>query len=72
MIKSIAKNYVLGQPWGGLGDNLQYSNLPSLYSNKGDNFSVSVFNHERNKNIYNFCWKNNVVKFPSKLTDLET
>tara|TARA_B100000401_G_C52812710_1_gene724751 strand:- start:3389 stop:4210 length:822 start_codon:yes stop_codon:yes gene_type:complete len=59
MIKSIANNYVLGQPWGGLGDNLQYSNLPSLYSTKGDNFSVSVLNHERNKNIYNFCWKNN-------------
>ena len=31
MIKSTAKNYVLGQPWGGLGDNLQYSNLPKLF-----------------------------------------
>ena len=63
MIKSTAKNYVLGQPWGGVGDNLQYSNLPRLYKARGDKFSVSVFNHERNKNIYDFCWKNNPDSF---------
>tara|TARA_B100001093_G_C26859867_1_gene1029469 strand:+ start:2674 stop:3480 length:807 start_codon:yes stop_codon:yes gene_type:complete len=50
---------VLAQPWGGLGDNLQYSNLPKLYNNQNYDFKISYFNFERNKNIYNFCWKLN-------------
>ena len=33
------KNKVIfGQPWGGLGDNLAYSNLPRLYNQDNKNF----------------------------------
>ena len=27
-----------GQPWGGLGDNLQFTTLPKLFSEKGVDF----------------------------------
>jgi hypothetical protein len=54
---------VFGQPWGGLGDNLQYSNLPKLYHDSGKKFYVSAFNNVRNKNIRKFCWENNPYNF---------
>ena len=50
---------ILAQPWGGLGDNLQYSNLPKLFNDIGKKFYVSHANHVRNKNIYKFCWQSN-------------
>ncbi len=50
---------IFGQPWGGLGDNLAYSNLPKLYNNAGIKFKVSYFNSSRNREIFNFVWKNN-------------
>jgi len=50
---------IFGQPWGGLGDNLAYSNLPKLYSNVGIKFKISYFNSSRNREIFNFVWKNN-------------
>ena len=53
------KKVVFAQPWGGLGDNLQFSNLPKLYTSKNFQFQISYINHERNKNIYDFCWKSN-------------
>ena len=53
------KKAIFAQPWGGLGDNLQFSNLPKLYNNQGFQFKISYFNHERNTNIYDFCWKSN-------------
>ncbi|MDC3227031.1 hypothetical protein OBA39_02900 [Acidimicrobiaceae bacterium] len=59
MIKFQQEKVVLGQPWGGLGDNLQYSNLPELYYKKGIKFYVSIFNQTRNKNIDQFCWRDN-------------
>jgi hypothetical protein len=31
-------NVFFGQPWGGLGDNLQFTTLPKLYAEKGYNF----------------------------------
>jgi hypothetical protein len=48
-----------GQPWGGLGDNLQFTTLPRLYAERGDEFYVSARNAYRNPEIYNFCWKDN-------------
>ena len=56
MIKSDLEKAVFAQPWGGLGDNLQYSNLPELYDKEGVKFFVSFFNHTRNKQIDKFCW----------------
>tara|TARA_B100001250_G_scaffold114898_1_gene97338 strand:- start:904 stop:1716 length:813 start_codon:yes stop_codon:yes gene_type:complete len=53
------KNVYLAQPWGGLGDNFVFSNLPRLYSEKNINFSLSFLNHERNRQIKNIVWKNN-------------
>lgn len=49
----------LGQPWGGLGDNLQFSTLPRLYAERGDEFYLSSDNAYRNDEIYEFCWGNN-------------
>lgn len=47
---------ILHQPWGGLGDNLQYSTLPGLYSEKGDKFYISKDNVYRNPEIYELVW----------------
>ena len=52
-----------GQPWGGLGDNLQFTTLPKLFSEKGVDFFISKHNTYRNPEIYEFCWgKNPYVK----------
>jgi len=59
MINSDMDKAIFAQPWGGLGDNLQYSNLPELYHKKGNKFYVSFFNRTRNKNIDKFCWGEN-------------
>ena len=54
------KNKVIfGQPWGGLGDNLAFSNLPRLFNDVGKEFKVSYFNNSRNNEIFNFVWKKN-------------
>jgi hypothetical protein len=47
------------QPWGGLGDNLQFTTLPRLYAERGDEFYISSQNTYRNPEIYKFCWENN-------------
>lgn len=50
------------QPWGGLGDNLQFSNLPKLYNSIGTKFFISIFNYTRNKEIEDLVWiKNDFV-----------
>ena len=46
----MSKNVVFSQPWGGLGDNIQYSNLPLLYS-YWKNFYISRFNFVRSKEV---------------------
>jgi hypothetical protein len=57
------ENVYLGQPWGGLGDNLQFSSLPRLYHEQGIDFYLSNQNAYRNSEIYEFCWgKNPYVK----------
>ena len=50
---------IFGQPWGGLGDNLQFTTLPKLFSERGYEFYVSKHNAYRNSEIYKFCWENN-------------
>jgi len=48
---------VISQPWGGLGDNLQFSTLPKLYSDQGYEIYISKDNAYRNKEIYDLVWK---------------
>ncbi len=50
---------IFSQPWGGLGDNLSFSNLPKLYNEIDSNFYLSVLNNCRNKDIKEICWDNN-------------
>jgi len=47
---------VISQPWGGLGDNLQYSTLPELFSKNGYNVYISTNNRVRNQEIYDLVW----------------
>ncbi len=47
---------VLYQPWGGLGDNLQFSTLPELYAKNGVDFYISHQNAYRNDEIKNLVW----------------
>ena len=54
------KNSVyLAQPWGGLGDNFGFSNLPRLYKEQNIDFSLSFLKYTRSKEIRNLVWKNN-------------
>ena len=56
----MANNKVyFAQPWGGLGDQLAYSNLPRLYAEKGSKFYVSYLNYSRNKEITDLVWRGN-------------
>jgi hypothetical protein len=53
------KRAIFSQPWGGLGDNLAFSNLPRLYNEQGFKFYVSFLNYSRNNEISNIVWNNN-------------
>jgi hypothetical protein len=54
---------IISQPWGGLGDNLQFSTLPELYAKKGFNIYIAANNVYRNSEIYDIVWaKNPYVK----------
>jgi len=50
---------IISQPWGGLGDNLQFSTLPKLYSELGYEVYISKGNVCRNPEIYDLVWKLN-------------
>lgn len=50
---------IISQPWGGLGDNLQFSTLPRLYSEKGCDVYISSDNVYRNPQIADITWKIN-------------
>tara|TARA_B100000900_G_C20591370_1_gene721743 strand:+ start:2025 stop:2927 length:903 start_codon:yes stop_codon:yes gene_type:complete len=52
-------NAIFSQPWGGLGDNLQFSNLPKLFNSIDKKFYISFLNYSRNKEIYDLAWGNN-------------
>lgn len=47
---------VIHQSWGGLGDNLQYTTLPQLYSEQGYDVYISSDNACRNSEIYDLVW----------------
>jgi len=54
---------ILFQPWGGLGDNLQFSTLPELYDKLGYEVYISNNNKVRNQEIYDLVWgKNPYIK----------
>ena len=53
------EDIIIEQPWGGLGDNLQYSTLPKLYSELGHNVYISSRNAYRNPEIYKLVWELN-------------
>lgn len=50
---------IISQSWGGLGDNLQFSTLPKLYSELGYEVYISTKNTYRNPEIYDLVWKLN-------------
>lgn len=50
---------ILHQPWGGLGDNLQYSTLPERFSELGYEVYISDKNACRNFEIFELVWKLN-------------
>jgi hypothetical protein len=50
---------ILFQPWGGLGDNFQYSTLPERFSELGDEFYISDKNVYRNPLTYDLVWGTN-------------
>lgn len=47
---------ILYQPWGGLGDNLQFSTLPKLCYEHGVDFYLSSKNSYRNEEIKKLVW----------------
>ena len=55
----MSKKIIISQPWGGLGDNLQYSTLPELFSKKGYDVYISNNNKVRNNEIFDLVWKMN-------------
>lgn len=50
---------ILFQPWGGLGDNLQFSTLPERFSKSGYDVYISDKNIYRNSEIHELVWKSN-------------
>ena len=56
---NLDKVIVISQPWGGLGDNLQFSTLPKLYSDLGYEVFISYSNICRNDEMYDLIWKKN-------------
>lgn len=53
------KDIILSAYFGGLGDNLQFSTLPELYSKKGYNVYIWSESYFRNQGIYDFVWATN-------------
>lgn len=64
------QDIIIEQPWGGLGDNLQYSTLPKLYSKLGHNVYISSKNMYRNPEIYKLVWELN--PYIKGISDLPT
>ncbi len=50
---------ILEQPWGGLGDNLQFSTLPKLFASLGHTVYISRNNKYRNTETHDFVWGRN-------------
>jgi hypothetical protein len=47
---------IIGQPYGGLGDNLQFSTLPEMFAKRGIETYISNENYCRNPQIYEMVW----------------
>jgi hypothetical protein len=58
---------IIYQPWGGLGDNLQFSTLPELYHSLGYKVYISYDNAHRNPEIYDLVWGKNPYVSGKKL-----
>lgn len=56
------KHKIIWQPWGGLGDNLQFSTLPELYDKLGYDVYISIHNKYRNDEINKLVWNNPYIK----------
>ncbi len=58
--KSVAfnpgKSVIISQPWGGLGDNLQFSTLPERFAELDIPVFISEQNVIRNPEIYDLVW----------------
>lgn len=50
------KKIIIEQPWGGLGDNMQFSTLPEIGSRLGYDVYVSNHNKYRNLDIKRLVW----------------
>lgn len=50
---------ILYSPYGGLGDNLQFSTLPEQISKKGEEFYIHKNSAYRNQEIFDLVWKHN-------------
>ena len=59
---------VIEQPWGGLGDNLQFSTIPELAHSLGIKVFISNRNCYRNLDIKKLVWDMN--PFISGFSDL--
>lgn len=53
------KKFIIEQPWGGLGDNLQFSTIPRILSEHGYEVFVSSRNRYRNPEIKDLVWGRN-------------
>lgn len=52
-----AKKIIIYQPYGGLGDNLQFSTLPEIFNKKGIECYIHINNSTRNDDeVYNLIW----------------
>lgn len=59
-LKDMPENAItLMQPWGGLGDNLQFSTLPELFSLDNKPCYISNQNISRNQEIEDLVWTTN-------------
>jgi len=56
---SLADPIIIHQPWGGLGDNLQFSTLPEGYAALGRPVFISTKNAFRNQEIAELVWGQN-------------
>src|SRR5215217_3152179 len=63
------EDIVIFQPWGGLGDNLQFSTLPEMFAARGRRVFISSKNVLRNAEIGQLVW--NLNPFISGFSDAE-
>jgi hypothetical protein len=55
----LVDDVIIYQPWGGLGDNLQFSTLPELFHAKGMRTLIASSNVVRNAEIDKLVWHEN-------------